>query len=81
MVQLWGRVLVLPQGIHLTICLSASAELKPQQMEDVNLLKPLFIPERLQVDNEEPQKLIRRPPEARLKECRPFIHLDPYQPP
>ena len=28
-VQPWGRVLVLPRGIHTTISLSSSAELKP----------------------------------------------------
>ena len=29
--------------------------------------------------NWEPQKLIRRPSEARLQECRPCTHPDPYQ--
>ena len=33
-----GRVLVLPQRIHIAISLSSSAELKPQQMADVNYL-------------------------------------------
>ena len=37
-VQPWGRVLVPPQGIHITISLGSSAELNPQQMEDVNIL-------------------------------------------
>ena len=36
--QPWDRVLVPPQGIHITVSLSSSAELKPQQMEDVNYL-------------------------------------------
>ena len=40
-VQPRGRALVPPQGIHITISLSSSAELKPQQMEDVSF----FIPE------------------------------------
>ena len=33
-----GRVMVLPQRIHIAISLSSSAELKPQQMADVNYL-------------------------------------------
>ena len=35
----WDKFLVPPQGIYLTISLSPSAELNPQQMEDVNYLK------------------------------------------
>ena len=71
-VQPWDRILVQSQGIHITISLSSSAELKPPPMEDV--------PERSsQFDNLE--KFIRRPPEARLKECRPCTHPDPYQQP
>ena len=38
-VQLWGRVLVPPQGIQITISLSSSTELTPapqQMQEDVN---------------------------------------------
>ena len=38
-----------------------------------------FIPGYSQFDNLE--KLIRRPPRARLKECRPCTHPDPYQQP
>ena len=36
--QPWDRVLVPPQGMHVTISLSSSAELNPQQMLDVNYL-------------------------------------------
>ena len=36
--QPWDGILVLPQGIRITISLSSSAELNPQQMEDVNYL-------------------------------------------
>ena len=37
-VQPWGRVLALPQGIHIMLSLSSSAELKPHQMEEVSYL-------------------------------------------
>ena len=40
-VQPWDRTLVPSQGMHITISLSSSAEIKPHQMEDVNhLMKP-----------------------------------------
>ena len=38
LVQPWGRVLVLSQGVHRAISLSSSAELSPHQMENVNYL-------------------------------------------
>ena len=37
-----GRVLILPQRIHLAISLSPSAELKPQKMADVNYLMSIL---------------------------------------
>ena len=37
-VQPWDRTLVPSQGMHITISLSSSAEIKPHQMEDVNHL-------------------------------------------
>jgi len=51
-------------------------------MEDVSFLYSreghwTFFPEKF--DNLE--KLIRRPTEARLKECRPCTYPDPYQQP
>ena len=42
--QPWDRVLVPPQEREIAISLSSSAELKPQQMEDVS--EAFFIPER-----------------------------------
>ena len=82
-VQPWGRVLVPPQGIHI-MSLSSSAELNPQQMEDANYLmkhSSEMIRRPPEATLEEPQKLIRRLPEDRLKECRPCTHPDPYQQP
>ena len=75
-VQPSGRVLVPPQGIHITISLSSSAELNPQQMEDVSILHS-----REEVRLKEPEKLIKRPLETSLKEHRPCTHPDPYQQP
>ena len=97
-VQPWGRVLVPPQGTHITISLSSSAELKPHQMEDVNCLMKhssfqreghSLITLRTTEAHQETTwgqikgttKLIRRPPEARLKECGTCPHPDPYQQP
>ena len=36
--QPWGRVLVLPSGIHITISLSSLQNENPQQMEEVSIL-------------------------------------------
>ena len=81
LVQPWGRVLVLPQAIHITISLSSFTELTPPP----NKWKMLafFIAEKLimrpyEARLKEQEKLIRRSPEARLKECRPCTHPDPY---
>ena len=48
-VQPWGRVLVLSQGIHRAISLRSSAELSPHRMEDVNYLMRHFILEEVTV--------------------------------
>ena len=58
--QPWGRVLVLPQGININNIFELFTELKPLQREGHSLIT---------------SKLIRRPPEARLKERRPWHTL------
>ena len=73
--QPWGRVVVSPQGLH-------RAKLKLQQREDVGCLKKQSsFQRRSQFDNLEKQRSIRRPSKARLKECGPRTHPDPYQQP
>ena len=69
-VQLWGRVLVPPQGIFITISLNSSAELNPPQMEDVN--EAFFIQDRRPPNHGTPALKIMQ---ARLY---PHLYLWPY---
>lgn len=59
--QLWERVLVLSQGIHITIFMSSSEELKPSKMEVVTYLikHPSFQREGHRLITWEPQNLVR----------------------
>lgn len=71
-VQPWGRSWLPSRDAHSSI-FESSAELNSHQMEDVNyLMKHSSFQRKSQFDNlQKPQKPIRRPPGARLKECRP----------
>lgn len=67
-------------GVHIRISLSSFVEIKHPTVGRCSLGEAFFIPDRRsQFDNLEPQNSIRRPPEIKLKECRPCTHPDPYQ--
>ena len=68
----WGRVLVPPQGIYITVSLSSSTNWNPQQMEDIN--EVFFIPKE---GSSEP---ILGPPKHQLwKTMHALIDPDPYK--
>ena len=71
-----GRVLILLQEAHRTMSLSSSAELKPQQVEDVNYVmkRSSFWRKGHSLVTRRTTELIRRTPEARLKDCRTCRH-------
>ena len=72
----WGRVLVPSQGIHITVSFELFIELKPPI--NGRYQHSSFQRRPLNARLKELEKLIKRLPETRLKECRPCTHPEPY---